>query len=66
MNTQMKTIKSDYVRFRITKRERQIIDLIKEIDSTSVSEHVRRALNYYARNAHNNIFQNPKEVYNES
>ena len=66
MNTQMKTIKSDYVRFRITKRERQIIDLIKEIDSTSVSEHVRRALNYYARNAQNNIFQNPKEVYNEN
>lgn len=66
MNTQMKTIKSEYVRFRLSRRERQIIDQINEIDSTTISEHVRRALNYYARNAHNNIFRNSKEVYYEN
>lgn len=62
----MKIIKSEYIRFRLSRRERQIIEQINEIDLTTISEHIRRALSFYAKNAHINIFKNQKEASNEN
>lgn len=49
MNTNNKTTRSEVIRFRLSVKERQIITLINQFDSTNVSEHVRRSLLLYAK-----------------
>lgn len=56
MNTKNKSNRSEFIRFRLSQRERQIIDLINQIDSTNVSEHVRRSLLLYAKLNHPAVF----------
>jgi len=49
--TKVKTKRSEFIRLRLTPKERQIIDQINASDYTNISEHVRRSLHFYA--AHN-------------
>ena len=48
--TKAKPQRSEFIRLRLTKSERRIIELINAHDYTNVSEHVRRSLHYYAAN----------------
>lgn len=53
--------RSEFIRIRLSPEERRIIDGINSYDYTNVSEHVRRTLNYYARNVYPNILDKLKE-----
>jgi hypothetical protein len=56
-----KSRRSEFIRIRLSPEERRIIDGINAFDYTNVSEHVRRTLNYYARNVYPNILDKLKE-----
>lgn len=59
--SKVKLKRSAYIRLRLTPQERQIIELINAHDYTNVSEHVRRTLNYYAKNVYPNVMEELKE-----
>ena len=46
----VKPKRTEFIRLRLTPQERQIIEQINASDYTNVSEHVRRALHFYAAN----------------
>lgn len=59
--------RSEFIRIRLSPFERKVIDCINsEHDYTNISEHVRRTLNYYARNVYPNVFDELKEVTYEN
>jgi|694.fasta_scaffold151736_2 hypothetical protein len=59
--------RSEFIRIRLSSEERRIINSINtKYDFTNVSEHVRRALNYYASNVHPYVFKQLKEVPHEN
>jgi len=61
-----KSRRSSFIRIRLSIEERRIIDGINSYDYTNVSEHVRRTLNYYARNVYPNVMEEiRKEAYEE-
>jgi hypothetical protein len=61
-----KSRRSSFIRVRLSIEERRIIDGINSHDYTNVSEHVRRTLNYYARNVYPNVMEEiRKEAYEE-
>jgi len=53
-----KPIRSETIRLRLTKEERQLIDVINNSDFTNISEHVRRSLFYYASNYYPTLLKN--------
>lgn len=55
-----KSRRSEFIRIRLSPEERRIIDGINAYDYTNVSEHVRRTLNYYAKNVYPNIMEEIK------
>ncbi len=57
MNTKNNMKRTEVVRFRLSLKERQIINAINQIDCTNVSEHVRRSLLLYAKTNHPTIFE---------
>jgi len=59
-----KSRRSEFIRIRLSPEERSIIDGINAYDYTNVSEHVRRTLNFYARNVYPNILEEIKEGTN--
>jgi hypothetical protein len=60
-----KSRRSEFIRIRLSPEERRIIDGINSHDYTNVSEHVRRTLNYYARNVYPSVLDELKEVAGE-
>lgn len=55
--------RSEFIRIRLSPRERKIIDVINsQFEFTNVSEHVRRTLNYYAKNVYPVVLDELKEV----
>lgn len=59
-----KSRRSEFIRIRLSPEERRIIDGINSHDYTNVSEHVRRTLNYYAKNVYPNVLEEIKEGTN--
>jgi hypothetical protein len=57
MNTIQKQKRSEFIRFRLSRKERQIINIINQIDSTTISEHVRRSLLHYAKVHHPTLLE---------
>lgn len=54
--------RSEFIRIRLSPRERKIIDVINShFEFTNVSEHVRRTLNFYAKNVYPNVVEEIKE-----
>ena len=54
--------RSEFIRIRLSPRERKIIDIINsQFEFTNVSEHVRRTLNFYAKNIYPNVMEEIKE-----
>lgn len=54
--------RSEFIRIRLSPRERKIIDVINsQFEFTNVSEHVRRTLNFYAKNVYPNVMVEIKE-----
>lgn len=54
--------RSEFIRIRLSPRERKIIDVINsQFEFTNVSEHVRRTLNFYAKNIYPNVMEELKE-----
>lgn len=54
--------RSEFIRIRLSPRERKIIDVINsQFEFTNVSEHVRRTLNYYAKNVYPIVMEELKE-----
>ncbi len=54
--------RSEFIRIRLSPSERRIIDAINsQFEFTNVSEHVRRTLNYYAKNVYPNVLDELKE-----
>lgn len=41
-----------FIRLRLTPQEQQIIEQFNAMNQTNVSEHVRSALDFYAKNNH--------------
>lgn len=59
----VKLRRSEFIRIRLSPRERKIIDVINsQFEFTNVSEHVRRTLNYYAKNVYPVVLDELKEV----
>ncbi len=56
-----KSRRSEFIRIRLSPEERRIIDGINAYDYTNVSEHVRRTLNFYAKNVYPNVMEEIKE-----
>lgn len=51
----LKKIRTESLRFRLSKNERKQIEIICELEYLTASEAIRKALHYYTNTFHNNL-----------
>jgi len=51
----LKKIRTESLRFRLSKNERKQIEIICELEYLTASEAIRKALQYYLNHFHNNL-----------